>query len=91
MDKLRQESILDSIMRVRRGHHDTLYVDSNQRTVLRREVTIPSINSSQVTDMTVCGLDVVQLPTGLPAAISCKKGEVFPLAKDWKNGDIAHE
>lgn len=69
---------------------DTLYISEADYQSLRRwasnkagELKSPAIDTVRLLD-----LEIVVTP--VPVPIVCQRGDVFPLAKDWKNGDVTH-
>jgi hypothetical protein len=84
------ESIIDGVKRNRQSHHDTIYVTKEQASRLKRHASVGGLKSRSIDSLRIAGLDVETLPR-ITRPIVCQKGEVFPLAKDWKNGDCQHE
>jgi len=80
------QKFIDNIKQSRESHHDTIYCTKEQERGLKRESTAGGILANNVDNLQFRGLDVQSLPQ-LSAAIICQKGEVFPLAKDYKNND----
>lgn len=78
--------MMNGIKRRREGHHDTIYCNKSQANALKREVETPGLMSSNIDNLRIFGLDVEVLPIEKP--IVCRKGEVFTLAKDYKNRNV---
>lgn len=72
--------------------HDTVYCNFDQYNSIKRVVSsnaIGSISTTNLDSIRVAGLDVhplKQFPESSPLIV-CQKGDVFPLAKDYKNSD----
>jgi len=78
------ETLIEGIEKQLEGHHDTLYCTKAQESALKSEVSTPGLMSTNVDDLRFMGLDVQTLPR-IERPIVCQKGEVFNLAKDYKN------
>lgn len=76
--------MMDGIRSVMESHHDTIYCTERQRSALARHVTGPGISAGTIDSLTVLGLNVETLPR-IKRPIVCKKGEVFTLARDFKD------
>ena len=79
--------LIDNINEAREGHHDTIYCTLDQEEALKEYAGSGAIFSSNVDNARIFGLDVQSLPN-ISFPIVCQKGEVFDLAKDYKNGDV---
>lgn len=79
--------LISSIEDERKSHHDTIYCNTKQERTLKLASSVPPSNLSNIDNVRVLGLDVQTLPR-IKHPIVCKKGEVFPLAKDFKNGEL---
>lgn len=64
------------------SEHDTLYVNESQFRTLKKHVATPGLRASQIDTVSMFGVDIVVIET-LDTAILCKRGDVFPLAKDF--------
>lgn len=84
------ESIIDGVEQNRKSHHDTIYVTEAQFKRLKKHAPVGGLHTSSIDSLRIAGLDVESLPRTI-RPIVCQRGEVFPLAKDWKNGDCQHE
>lgn len=80
----RYDTLTDSIEAQLEGHHDTLYCKERHESMLARQSAAPGMSPSSIDNLRFMGLDVETLP-GIKFPIVCQKGEVFPLAKDYKN------
>jgi len=82
------DTLIDGIHSQLEGHHDTLYCTKAQEAALKDEVSRGTgLFSGNVDDLQFAGLTVQTLPR-IDRPIVCQKGEVFTLAKDYKNGDV---
>lgn len=81
-------ALIESVAEQRSGHHDTLYVTQQQKNILE-EAVCQQIELESVRSISVAGLRVEALPenSAITRPIACQKGDVFPLAQDWKNKD----
>ncbi len=81
------EVLVEGIKQCRDAKHDTVYCNETQAMLLKREVGSPALLSPDaIDDFRIFGLDVEVLPIQRP--IVCQKGEVFDLAKDYKNDTL---
>jgi len=83
------ESTIEAIRKLKKTRHDTLYcIDKTKRSLLDSKVN--RIGTSNIELDKICGLKIesLRLPMGAPAAIVCKKGDVFPLTKDMEIVDV---
>lgn len=78
--------MMEGIKKRRESHHDTIYCNKAQADALKREVNSPGLLSSNIDSLRIFGLDVEVLPIQKP--IICQKGDVFDLAKEYKNGEL---
>jgi hypothetical protein len=79
-------SAIEAIRKLKEPRHDTLYcTDKTKRSLLLNRTGTSNIQIDKI-----CGLNIdpLRLPMGAPAAIVCKKGEVFPRTKDEYVSDI---
>lgn len=85
------QSIIKGVEYNKKPHHDTLYVTRRQFQMLKSYVSVgEDLNSDNIDSIRFSGVRVEVIP-GIVRPIVCEKGEVFPLAKDWKTGEISHE
>jgi hypothetical protein len=84
------ESIIEGVEYNKKPHHDTLYVTGRQSKVLKSHVSVGGLECKNINSVSFSGVDVEVMP-GTFRPIVCEKGDVFPLAKDWKNGEISHD
>ena len=81
------DTLIEGIESQLDGHQDTLYCTKAQESALKSEISTPGLLSQNVDNLQFMGLDVQVLPR-IDRPIVCKKGEVFTLAKDYKNGEL---
>jgi hypothetical protein len=81
------DTLIEGIKSQLDGHQDTLYCTKAQESALKSEISTPGLFSQNVDNLRFMGLDVQVLPR-IDRPIVCQKGEVFTLAKDYKNGDV---
>lgn len=81
------DTLIEGIENQLDGDKDTLYCTESQELALKSEVTTAGLMGTNVDDLQFMGLDVQVLPR-IERPIVCQKGEVFTLAKDYKNGDV---
>lgn len=82
------EKLIDSIESERTDRDDTVYCNSKHKSVIiDRVASNAGMVGSTVDDVRVAGLRVEHLPR-IERPIVCRKGDVFPLAKDWKNAGV---
>jgi hypothetical protein len=84
--RISAESMIDGVRQSRQSHHDTLYVTKRQHRRLKQHVSVGGLRSGSIDSLRIAGLDVEARPV-ITRPIVCQKGEVFPLAKDWKNDE----
>jgi hypothetical protein len=84
------ESIIKGVEYNKKPHHDTLYITRRQFQMLKSYVSVGDLNCNNIDSVRFSGVTAEVLP-GIVRPIVCEKGEVFPLAKDWKTGEISHE
>lgn len=77
------QDLIDGVSASLDGEADTLYCNQNHHNKLSDEMT-RGIYSNSVDNLELFGLDVVVIDE-LPVPIICKKGTIFPLAKEYKN------
>lgn len=84
--RINADEMVDGIQSQIQGHHDTLYCSRHQASKLQQKVSTPGLSPTSVDNFRLFGLDVQALPVDFP--IVCQRGEVFDLAKDYKNGEV---
>lgn len=83
------QDLIDGIKAVRdSSEHDTVYCNFEQYGSIELYLKNNGPNLNTVDQLRVAGLDIHPLKA-LPddgRAIVCQKGDIFPLAKEYKNG-----
>ncbi len=64
------------------SEHDTLYVNESHFRTIKKHVASPGLHAKQIDNVSVFGVDIVIIEE-LDTPILCKRGDVFPLAKDF--------
>ena len=71
-----------------RTEDDVLYCKDKHADYIEDEFSISSrVGIASAQEMTVFGVTIQRMPDNFKRPILCQKGDVFPLAKDWKNGE----
>jgi hypothetical protein len=81
------EKLIRAISKERESGHDTLYCTPDVKKQLKRKMSAGIGSSRMVENVEIHGLYVHEIPNpsdGRSVAIVCQEGEVFPLAKDYK-------
>lgn len=71
-----------AIKNAREPDHDTVYFPEKYESSLKQSI-YPGLLGDTIDNMQVFGLEVETLPR-IELPIVCKKGDIFPLARDWK-------
>lgn len=79
------EDVLDSVPEKMHDRHTTLYCSPQQEKQLIRHIgsSVSGMTSSDIESVTIRGITVEPLP-GIEKPILCKKGDIFPLAKEYE-------
>lgn len=77
------DDILDAIRRSRRPNDDTIYCTIHDRQKIADSISGISAGSS-VDQLKVAGMEVVP-HNKFKGPIVCRKGDIFPLAKEYKD------
>lgn len=87
-NRQKANNIVERIMLERdSSKHDTVYCNFDQYNSIERVISSNAISTTNLDSIRVAGLDVhplKQFPESSPLIV-CQKGDVFPLAKDYKN------
>lgn len=77
--------LYEAVASTKEPHHDTLYCPPDHADKLARGFSkgLAGVGRTSKIDR-VAGLDLIEIPR-LDRVVVCQKGEVFPLAEDWKN------
>lgn len=84
------ELIIEGVKQKRQSHHDTIYVTEEQANHLKRHVSVGGLTYHSIDSLRIAGLNVEEMSC-VTFPIVCEKGDIFPLAKDWKNGDSYYQ
>lgn len=82
MSRVSGKELLESLQAEKQPKHDTLYCNPSHADKLEQAVSSGVMFRTSNIDK-IAGLDVIELPR-IDIPIVCEKGEVFDLAKDWK-------
>ena len=80
----RASELYDSLHRVRRQKHDTLYCTLSQFRYFLDEIDGPMGNAPTGDDILIEGLEVIIMDRLHGGPIVCKKGDVFPYPRDYQ-------
>lgn len=83
MDNWSANDIISGIEAHRDKRHDTVYCSKQQESELIGQISTGILTQS-ADDIRIAGLDVESIPRFESRPIVCQKGDVFPLAKDYK-------
>lgn len=83
MARATPDDLFDAVASTKQPHHDTLYCAPSHAEKLVRGLSEGVVFSTTHIQM-VAGLEIIEIPR-LDRIVVCQKGEVFPLAEDWKN------
>lgn len=78
-------AIAEGIRKNLESSHDTIYCTKFVEQILADYVSSPATRRGVADSISLFGCTVESLP-GVDRPIVCQKGDVFPLAKDYKNG-----
>jgi hypothetical protein len=76
--------LVDSIQSRKEDHHDTVYCNESHSRKLERYAAPSGLHPSTIDNLRIFDLSIEEIPVGRHPIV-CRKGEVFPLAKDFKN------
>lgn len=77
------DDLFESVKKHLQTEHDTLYVNEDQYSSIKNNLSISELSITSVDNVKICGVDVICI-VGLDYAILCRKGDVFPTAGDYK-------
>lgn len=83
MTRVSSEELYQAVASAKESRHDTLYCSPDHTQKLARGFSDGTMYGRTGSIDRVAGLDIIEIPR-LDRVIVCEKGEVFPLAKDWK-------
>lgn len=81
-------STIKAIRKLKEPRHDTLYCTDKAKRRLLSKMNRRGTSKIQIDKICGLNIDPLRLPMGAPAAIVCKKGEVFPRTKDKYISDV---
>lgn len=77
------DNLLNAIRDVQRPHDDTIYCHPEHEEKLLQTIDGFSGSHRGITNVTIAGLDV-EARDCFEFILICQKGDVFPIAKDYK-------
>jgi len=77
------DNLYKSVKTHLQSEHDTLYVNEDQYSSIKNNLSISDLSVTTVDNVKIYGIDVICI-VGLDYAILCRKGDVFPTAGDQK-------
>jgi hypothetical protein len=80
--------LVQEIRAQRSSNHDTIYCPPEVAETLKTRLDKGPLHSRNIDSFSIAGLGVCELPQLKKAIIVCERGDIFPLAKDWKCDDV---
>lgn len=85
--RITADGLLRAIRSKRSSNHDTIYCPPDIADALKNGLDKGPLRPSNIDSARIAGLEVCELAQLKQAVIVCEKGDIFPLAKDWKYDD----
>lgn len=82
------EKLIEEINKERQPHHNTVYCSAETYRSIERTMSAGISGTRSIDNVRVAGLEIITHQAFGDAVIVCKRGEVFPLTKHFKDEQV---